>query len=93
MMTNSYHELQTTETISTKTFLTQIKSWLLSACNAASQILLSDQTDEPSIRQLKGRTGEVLWEIYDPSTDRSCYCTTENEIMEHLDNFYLQYRC
>ncbi len=92
MMTNSYHGLKTTENIATETFLTQIKSWLVSACDAASQLLLSDRTDEPSVRQSKGRNGEVLWEIYDPITDRSCYCTAENEMMERLDNCYLNYR-
>lgn len=44
--------------------------------------------DEPHIWQTRDRNGDVLWNAYDPVTDRSLYYASEAEVRIWLENRY-----
>jgi hypothetical protein len=46
------------------------------------------QPEELQIRQRHTRSGELVWDVYDPQAGRSASFTTEEELMAWLDNRY-----
>lgn len=44
--------------------------------------------DEPQIWQTRDRNGNVLWNAYDPISDRSLYYASEAEVRIWLENRY-----
>ncbi len=46
------------------------------------------QTEELSIQQVQSRHGEILWHVYDRSTGREAYLSSEDEVFAWIEQRY-----
>lgn len=70
MLINSYHPLQSSHSITTRTLFKQLTFWLGSAI---ANLLLVEPDAETRIIQAEEQNSELLWEVYEPIAGQILY--------------------
>lgn len=92
MLSNAYQPVESASVTSSPSPSTSIwslfknfLSWMTSEAGDLGSVYSAKSNVEPQVFQVQGQSGELFWEIYDPATGQSVYCSTDDEALQSLD--------
>jgi hypothetical protein len=68
--------------------LPRLQQWMKQLQQFSQRFISQLTTSELIVRQSKDKKGYVWWYVYDPTTERSAYLASEEEVLMWLEEWY-----
>lgn len=88
MLSNAYQPVESAPSPSRSpwSYVKQFLSWMTNdAGDFGNLVAAKTGKPEPRVTQIQGQNGDLFWQIYDPATGQTVYCSTDDEALQSLD--------